>query len=59
MADDRREYVGDGVYVLEDGRGGVWLHANDLHSPTDRVYLEQQVIDSLVRVLKDWGYVRG
>ena len=41
-------HLGDGVYAIFDGYG-IWLHANDHANPTDRVYLEPSVFDSLVR----------
>ena len=40
------EYLGDGVYAIFDGRG-IWLHANDMKAPTDKVYLEPSVLESL------------
>ncbi|MBC8295747.1 MAG: hypothetical protein H8E55_08145 [Pelagibacterales bacterium] len=40
------EYLGDGVYALWDGYG-VWLHANDHATPTDRIYLEPEVLKAL------------
>jgi len=39
-------YLGDGVYAIFDGYG-IWLHANDLGSPTDRIYLEPEVLEAL------------
>jgi len=44
---NEKDYLGDGVYALYDGFG-VWLHANDLDHPTDKVYLEPSVLDALV-----------
>ena len=41
------EYLGDGVYALFDGYG-IWLHANDHKNPTDRVYLEPEVLQGLI-----------
>ena len=40
------EYLGDGVYVNFDGFG-IWLHANSHDKPTDRIYLEPQILQSL------------
>lgn len=40
-------YLGDGVYAIFDGYG-IWLHANDHEHPTDRVYLEPEVLQSLL-----------
>ncbi len=45
-------YLGDGVYAIFDGHG-IWLHANDHKDPTDRVYLEPQVLELLVAFDKD------
>ena len=41
-------YLGDGVYAIFDGFG-IWLHANDHKNPTDKVYLEPTVMESLER----------
>jgi len=46
--EDLKEYLGDGVYALFDG-SGIWLHANDHENPTDRIYLEPDVLDALNR----------
>ena len=40
------EYLGDGVYAIFDGYG-VWLHANHHEFPTDKVYLEPEVLEAL------------
>jgi len=45
-------YLGDGVYALFDGYG-IWLHANDHKNPTDKVYLEPSVLESLNRFAKE------
>jgi hypothetical protein len=45
------EYLGDGVYAIFDGQG-IWLHANDHECPTDRIYLEPKVFESLLRFNK-------
>jgi len=39
-------YLGDGVYAIFDGYG-VWLHANDHKDPTDKIYLELEVLVGL------------
>ena len=36
-------YLGDGVYAIFDGYG-VWLYTNDYKDPTDKVYLEPEVL---------------
>lgn len=41
-------YLGDGVYAIFDGFG-IWLHANDHKYPSDRVYLEPEVLRGLIR----------
>ena len=45
------EYCGDGVYAIFDGYG-IWLHANSHDNPTDRIYLEPSVLDSIVMFYK-------
>jgi hypothetical protein len=40
-------YLGDGVYAIFDG-SGIWLHANDHRDPTDRIYLEPEVLNALI-----------
>ena len=57
-----KEYLGDGLYAISDGYG-IWLHANHPENPTDRVYLEPEVLeainifakkcDDLIKELKD------
>jgi len=47
MAEDW-EHLGDGVYVGHDNYG-LWLHANSHDNPTDRIYLEWEVLDQLIR----------
>ena len=42
-----KDYIGDGVYAIFDGHG-IWLHANDLENPSDKVYLEPEVLKALV-----------
>ena len=44
--DPLKDYLGDGVYGIFDGYG-IWLHANDLALPTDKIYLEPSVLDAL------------
>jgi len=46
MANEIKEYLGDGVYAIFDGFG-IWLHANDCENPTDRIYLEPEVLKAL------------
>lgn len=43
------DYAGDGVYVVVD-HIGVWLHANHHENPTDRVYVEDKVMDAVLRI---------
>lgn len=47
-----KDYLGDGVYVMADSGGGIWLLANDHKHPTDKIYLEDQVFQSLVKFKK-------
>lgn len=46
------KYIGDGVYAIYDGFS-VWLHANDLNNPSDRICLEPLVIKSLNNFFED------
>ena len=39
-------YLGDGVYAIFDGHG-IWLHANDHEHPTDKIYLEPEILKRL------------
>jgi len=52
---DPKEYLGDGVYAINDG-SGIWLHANDLDNPTDSIFINPQVLESLVRFARFNGY---
>jgi len=45
-------YLGDGVYAIHDGYG-IWLHSNDHENPTDKIYLEPSVFNSLINFNKD------
>ena len=45
-------HLGDSVYAIFDGFG-IWLHANDHKNPTDRVYLEPDILDGLIRFNKE------
>lgn len=45
---EKMEYIGDGVYAIFDGYG-IWLHANDHQCPTDKIYLEPNVLEALNR----------
>ena len=45
-------YLGDGVYAKVD-QCGVWLHANSHCDPTDKIYLEWSVLDSLNQKAKE------
>lgn len=45
-------YLGDGLYAIFDGFG-IWLHANSHDKPTDKVYLEPNVLGNLITFSKD------
>jgi len=49
MKSDSRIYLGDGIYVYSDGYG-LWLEAN--MPTTDRIYLEPNVFEALLRYVK-------
>lgn len=40
------EYCGDGVYAIFDGYG-ITLHINSCSNPTDKAYLEPEVLTNL------------
>ena len=46
MTEENSRYIGDGVYAGFDGMG-IWLHANSHDHPTDRIYLEPEVLAAL------------
>lgn len=46
------EYLGDGVFVKFDGCL-VWLLANSRTSPTDRVALKPETLESLISFAED------
>jgi len=58
MTMEKKEYIGDAVYVVFDGYG-IWLLANDSEYPTDRVYLEPNVLDSLNNFYKKCTNEKG
>jgi len=47
-------YIDDGVYAEFDGYG-VWLLANSHDKPTDKIYLEPYVLETIWRMLKTGG----
>jgi len=44
----KNDYLGDGVYAVYDGFN-IWLHANSLENPSDKICLEPAVMEALVR----------
>ena len=46
--DHLKDYLGDGVYAIEDDYG-IWLYANDHLHPTDRIFLEPLVLGALIK----------
>ena len=53
----RALYLGDGLYIINDGFG-VQLLANDPREPTDTVVLEPETIQRFIQVLKRWSYIK-
>ena len=47
-------YIGDAVYVIKSDweLGGIWLFTHDGFSILDKIYLEPEVWDSLLRQKK-------
>ena len=52
MTEQNSRYIGDGVYAGFDGFG-IWLYANSHDHPTERIYLEPEVYQQLVRFVED------
>lgn len=50
---ENQTYLGDGVYIEDDGYG-FWLKANHHEHPTDRIYLEPDILKNLI----DWTAAR-
>jgi len=43
----KKQYIGDGVYAVFDGRG-IWLTTEDGIVATDAIYVEPEVLVSLL-----------
>ena len=57
MTNENSRYIGDGVYAGFDGFG-IWLYANDHANPTDKIYLEPEVVLQLVNFVKVKGVIK-
>lgn len=57
MTTENADYIGDGVYAGFDGFG-IWLHANSHDHPTDKVYLEPNVLVGLINFAKRVGLMK-
>ena len=57
MTEQNSTYIGDGVYMGFDGFR-FWLHANSHDLPTDKIYLEPQVLFSLINFAKRAGVLK-
>lgn len=51
-------YLGDGLYVKPEA-DGLWLLANDHENPTDKVFLEVDVLENFLRYVKAWKKEQG
>ena len=59
MKDEKpQEHLGDGVYAEFDGFG-ILLKANDHRFPTDKIYLEPEVLTALNRFAERMAERRG
>lgn len=47
------QYFGDGIYA-EFHSYGITLKANDHRDPTDVIFLENEMIDSIARTYNKW-----
>ena len=54
---ESKDYIGDGVYTVSDGFG-IWLYANDIDCPTDKIYLEPQVLIALNSFAERCGIIK-
>lgn len=45
------DYIGDGVYVKFDGYG-IELRTNDHLNPTNKIYLEPEILENLINFNK-------
>lgn len=52
-----KDYIGDGVYVIYDGYG-IWLHANHHEHPTDKIYLEPNVLKALNNFNEQCNFIK-
>ncbi len=52
----KKSYLGDGVYAIQEPYG-FWLHANDHQYPTDKIYIEPEVFDALIKFALSIGYI--
>lgn len=55
MADEKRMYLGDGLYVYTDSHGQVVLVTSNGIEDTNMVYLEPGVLSSFLEWLKARG----
>ena len=54
---ETKRYLGDGVYVdFRKGDGMMVLTVEDGTEVTNEIFLEHDVIEALLRYIKDWGY---
>jgi len=51
MSANNKVYIGDGVYAEFDG-WGVWLKANGINNDDDKIYLEPEVLNALLKFLE-------
>jgi len=58
MAEKLKEYLGDGVYAIEE-EYGLWLYANDHLNPTDKIYIEPSVLEALNNFQKKCNANKG
>lgn len=50
---DKKQYLGDSVYVEYDGYG-VWLTTENGFGPTNKIYLEPGSVEALKSLVDSW-----
>lgn len=52
MSDDKKRYLGDGVYIEDQGYHLVLTTENGI-ATTNTIFLDSQVVEALIKYVKD------